>query len=334
MFQASEIQSIVSACAGKIIITTHHKPDGDALGSSLGLYHFLKSMGKDATIISPTDFPNFLDWMPGRLDILIFESDRARTTELLKEAKIIFCLDFNSLSRINDMGEIVEGSSAIKIMIDHHQEPENFANYQYHTIDTSSTCELVYDFIYQNKLTKHINKSAATCLYVGIMTDTGGFKHNSTSSHTHMVASALMELGADHRQINQMVSDQNSLMRLKLIGYAVSRKLVLYENCKVALLTLDRVELAKHQVQTGDTEGLVNYGLSIAGVELSVLIVDRTEKVKMSFRSKNKFPCNIFAKENFEGGGHFHASGGQSTDTLENTTTKFLEKVKLYKEWL
>ncbi len=334
ILQQTEIENLINQCDGNIVITTHHKPDGDALGSSLGLWHFLNALGKKAVVITPTDFPNFLDWMPGRDEVIIYQDHVEQCNEIINAASIVFCLDFNALARINEMGVVVKNSKATLVMVDHHQEPEDFAHFQFHTVKTSSTCELIYDFITNSSHANLVNAQIATCLYVGIMTDTGGFKHSTTSSNTHRAAALLMDKGADHQQINQMVLDQNTLMKLKLIGYSVSRKLRLLQRGKVALLTLSKEELQKHHVQTGDTEGLVNYGLSIAGVELSVLIVDRTERVKMSFRSKNRFPCNTFAKENFEGGGHYHAAGGQSEDTLENTIAKFESKIEEHKEWL
>jgi len=291
-------------------------------------------MGKSAMVITPTDFPNFLDWMPGRNDLKIYKSHEEECDALIADAAIIFCLDFNDLKRINEMGDVVAKSAAKKVMIDHHQEPEDFADYIFHTIDTSSTCELVYDFIANNKTNNHFDADIAACLYTGIMTDTGGFKHSSTGANTHVAAAKLIASGADHVAIAQYILDQFTLTRLQLIGYCLAEKLTLLAKGKVALITLGRTELQQFDVKTGDTEGLVNYGLSVRGVELAVLIIDRTEKVKMSFRSKNRFPCNTFAKENFDGGGHFHAAGGQSEDTLENTIDRFKEKLEGYKQWL
>lgn len=333
-FQQQEIEDLINNCAGNIVITTHHKPDGDALGSSLGLWNYLVNLGKSAVVITPTDFPNFLDWMPGRDSVKIYKGDEENCKALIADAEIIFCLDFNDLKRINEMGDLVEKSAAKKVMIDHHQEPKDFADYTFHTINTSSTCELVFDFIDKSKTNNTIDAAMAACLYTGIMTDTGGFKHNSTKASTHFAAAKLIASGADHVKIAQHILDQFTLTRLKLIGYCLAEKLTLLEKGKVALITLSSEELKPFDVRTGDTEGLVNYGLSVAGVELAVLIIDRTEQVKMSFRSKNRFPCNIFAKENFDGGGHYNAAGGHSEETLENTIEKFKEKIGAYKQWL
>lgn len=333
-FHQQEIEEQIANCSETIVITTHHKPDADALGSSLGLRNWLVNMGKKAVVITPTDFPKFLDWMPKRKSVLVYEGNEDESKKLVAEAGIIFCLDFNDLKRINKLGEYVEQSPATKIMIDHHQEPTDFAQFQYHTIETSSTCELVYNFLHDSKNLNLLDEDIASCLYAGIMTDTGGFRHGNTSSKTFRVAADLLELGADNVAINQEILDQYSLSRFKLIGFSLYEKLRLIHNDKVAVLSMTAKELSKFHVQTGDTEGLVNYGLSISGVELSVLIIDRTERVKMSFRSKKRFPCNIFAKENFSGGGHYNASGGQSELTLEQTVTKFEQVIENYSEWL
>lgn len=334
ILQAAEIENAVKNCKGLIIITTHHKPDADALGSSLGLFHALKAEEKNVQVITPTDFPRFLDWMPGREDLVNFEEETTKATEMVKSSDLIFCLDFNDLSRINELGDIVSSSEAQKIMIDHHQEPKDFADFRYHTIETSSTCELIYEWIQSTSLRAHLNSDIASCLYAGIMTDTGGFRHGNTSSKTFRIAANLMELGANNVEINQSILDQYSLRRFKLIGYSLYEKLKLIENNKVAILSLSADELKQFDVRTGDTEGLVNYGLSITGVELSVLIIDRSVRVKMSFRSKKDFPCNIFAKENFSGGGHYNASGGQSELSLDETIHKFEKVISNYSKWL
>ena len=332
--QTTEIENAVKNCEGLIVITTHHKPDADALGSSLGLYHALKAEGKNVQVITPTDFPKFLDWMPGRDTLINFEEEITKATELVKSSELIFCLDFNDLSRINKMSDIVSASGAQKIMVDHHQEPKDFADFRYHTIETSSTCELIYEWLKSTSLSSHLNRNIASCLYAGIMTDTGGFRHGNTSSKTFKTAADLLELGANNVEINQSILDQHSLRRFKLIGYSLYEKLRLIENNRVAVLSLSAEELKKFDVRTGDTEGLVNYGLSISGVELSVLIIDRSVRVKMSFRSKKEFPCNLLAKENFNGGGHYNASGGQSELSLEETVHKFEKVISNYSKWL
>lgn len=317
-----------------IIITTHHKPDADALGSSLGLYHYLTKLGKSVTIISPTDYPMNLYWMPGENQVINFEENVDRATVITNDADAIFCLDFNDLKRINDFGPIVGDAKAPKVMIDHHREPKDFAKYQYATIETSSTCELIYDFITENGHADLIDKNIASCIYAGIVADTGSFRFNSTSSHTHRVAASLIEAGADSAKIHALLLDNFSLSRYRLMGYILYEKLQIFPEYNTALVSLDRDELKKFDVKTGDTEGFVNFGLGIKGIHFSALIIDRTVRVKMSFRSQGSFPCNEFAAKHFNGGGHLNAAGGASDDSLESTVEKFMALLPEYKEAL
>ena len=317
-----------------IVITTHHKPDADALGSSLGLYHYLTKLGKSVTIISPTDYPMNLCWMPGEDKVINFEEHADRATVITNDADAIFCLDFNDLKRINEFGPIVGDAKAPKVMIDHHREPKDFATYQYATIETSSTCELIYDFITQNGHTDIIDKNIASCIYAGIVADTGSFRFNSTSSHTHRVAASLIEAGADSAKIHALLLDNFSLSRYRLMGYVLYEKLQIFPEFNTALVSLDRDELKKFDVKTGDTEGFVNFGLGIKGIHFSALIIDRTVRVKMSFRSQGSFPCNEFAAKHFNGGGHLNAAGGASDDSLESTVEKFKALLPEYKQAL
>jgi phosphoesterase RecJ-like protein len=316
----------------KAVITTHHKPDSDAMGSSLGLYHFLKVHIPEVQVITPTDYPDFLNWMPGNDHVLIFEGNEARANAIAMDADVIFCLDFNTLSRINEFGETVRRSKAEKVLIDHHQDPEGFEDYSLWTTETSSTSELVYHFIHQQFGREAISRQSAPCLYSGILTDTGNFRHNNTRSSTHRVVADLIELGADITAIHDALYDNFREERLRLIGYTLHSKLEILEDCRTALITLNKDELNQFKVETGDTEGLVNYGLSIKGIVLAVLIIDRTKLVKMSFRSKGDFACNEFAQKHFNGGGHRNASGGQSAESLEATVARFKETIRFYRE--
>lgn len=317
-----------------IIITTHHKPDGDALGSSLGLHNFFKEQGYNSTVISPTDYPSFLNWMPGETEVINFEKQENKALEILKNGHIIFCLDFNDLKRINELGKHVAELPLIKVLIDHHQEPEGFDDFRLWTTKAGSTAQLVFEFISEWKGKDKISQKSADCLYAGIMTDTGSFRFDSVTAETHRITADLIELGARNALIHQLIYDQFTHDRLRFIGFCLYEKLHIIKQYNTALMYISKEELAKFNIQTGDTEGLVNYGLSIEGIELSALIIDRTKLVKMSFRGKGKFPCNKFAKEYFEGGGHFSAAGGQSTDTLENTVNKFRSSLENYKEYL
>ena len=290
------------------MITTHHKPDADALGSSLGLYHFLQKIEIDAAVISPTDYGDFLKWLPGEDNVINFEEQTDRATQLVHEADWVFCLDFNSLKRINEMGKLVEHSAAKKVLIDHHLEPETFADYGLHTAKASSTCELVFMFIEQFDGVELMDKTIASCLYAGMMTDTASFKHSSTYPSTHRVAAVLLEKGAEPNKIYEAVYDNFTADRTRFIGYCISQKLQILEEYHTALICVTADELKKFNSTTGDTEGLVNWGLTIKGIKLSTLIVDRTVLRKMSFRAKGDFPANEFARKYFNGQIHWPGS--------------------------
>lgn len=321
--------------SGKIIITMHLKPDGDAMGSSLGLYSALKNLNVDCTVVSPTDYAEFLQWMPGSEDVLIYDSPhRSKIDQLIQESVYIFCLDFNNLSRLYQMTEKVRQSAAQLIMIDHHTESENFDHQRFYNPTASSTCELIFQFIENQYDKKAIDKNAAQCLYTGIITDTGSFKYSSTSQETLRIASELMKHGAVPQVIYENIFDQNEFIRLQLLGFFLSQRIEIIEDGKVALSYLTAEDLENYHVKTGDTEGFVNYGLSIKGVELSVLFVDRKKIRKVSFRSRKEFPCNEFSKAHFNGGGHYNASGGASYDSLDVCLEKFKKEIANYKNRL
>jgi phosphoesterase RecJ-like protein len=331
---SSLVQSLNERKIQKVVITTHHKPDGDAMGSTLGLWGFLREFVEDVVVCTPTDYSENLFWLPGNEWVLDFEKEAQKVAEKVVAADLIFCLDFNRLSRINQLGDLVRAASAQKVMMDHHLEPEEFADYTYWDHGASSTCELVYSWIENHFGSDHVTPSIATCLYTGLMTDTGNFQHNNTKPNTLRLAADLMEHGADHLMIHANIYDVFSLDRSRLFGYSLYKKLEIIPECKTALIYLDRQELKEFNVQTGDTEGLVNFGLGLKDIVLSVLIIDRTERVKMSFRSKGDFPANELATKHFEGGGHRNAAGGQSTDTLEATVAKFKNVVWEYQSQL
>ncbi len=322
------------ASSGKIVITTHHKPDGDAMGSSLGLYHLLKNAGIDSQVITPTDYAEFLHWLPGNDTVLVYEADKPKSKELINAAEYIFCLDFNALGRINEMGDYIQHSDAKIVMIDHHQDPQDFDHERFVEIGASSTCELIYKYAHKHLDASYMNKDMGECIYTGLITDTGSFRFGSTTSSTIRTAADLMDIGVVPATIYNRLFDQNRLDRLQLLGYFLANKIELIEDGKVALAHFTSEELSRYNVITGDTEGFVNYGLSIKGVQLSALIIDRDYLVKMSFRSTDVFPCNEFSAEFFNGGGHKNAAGGASEDSLENTLTKFKESIKSYRSYL
>lgn len=326
---------LIPGSPANIVITTHHKPDADAIGSSLGLYNFFKVYGiQNVTVVSPTDYGAFLHWMPGNETVINFEEQKEKATQLVEAADYVFCLDFNGLKRINQLGDIVRASKSVKVMIDHHLLPEGFDDYRLWTNKASSTCELIHTFIHLWESEHLINKDIASCIYSGIMTDTASFKHDSTTPNTHRIAAELIEKGADSSHIHSLIYDSYSYDRMRFIGYALYEKMEYLPEYKTALITVTHDEIKRFGVITGDTEGLVNYGLSIEDAELAVLIIDRKVRVKMSFRSKTKFPANEFAREFFNGGGHFHAAGGDSEESLEQVKERFLNALPQYKQYL
>ncbi len=318
-----EITSALSR-ANKIVIVPHKGPDGDAIGSSLGLYHFLKEKGHDVKVIAPNDYPNFLKWLPAQEEILIYENNREACRTLIAEAEIIFTLDFNVLDRTGEMEAPLRESEATFIMIDHHPEPSDYADHTYSDSTMSSTCQMVYKFIHKLRASKSITPKIATCLYTGIMTDTGSFRYRSTSSDTHRVIADLIDKGADNTSIHQNVYDTFSQNRLQLLGVAL-QNLRVNKNLHTAYITLTQEELDRHNFQKGDTEGFVNYALSMEGIIFAAIFIEHKLDgiIKMSFRSKGTFSVNDFARAHFSGGGHLNAAGGRSDLSIEQTVEKF-----------
>ncbi len=335
MNNIKEIQPLLKASKSpKVVITTHHKPDADALGSSLGLLNYLLKIGIQANVVTPTDYGDFLKWMPGESAVINFEEKEKYSQSLVEEADIIFCLDFNALKRINKLGVLVAQSKAIKVLIDHHLEPEGFEQFRLWTTKASSTCELIFWLIELMGDVSVIDEDIASCLYAGIMTDTASFKHGSTTATTHRVAATLLEKGAKSNRIFEAIYDNYSESRTRFIGFCLSEKLQILPEYHTALITVTAEDLKKFKIITGDSEGLVNYGLSITGIKLSVLIIDRTVARKMSFRSKDSFPANEFARKYFNGGGHFNAAGGESLEPIDQVEIKFKAALNEYKNYL
>ena len=330
----SEIKQLLTE-PKKIVIVPHKNPDGDAMGSSLGLYHYLKSLNHDVVVITPNDYPIFLKWIPGDKSVVIFENNKNKSEKLIEHAELIFTLDFNALHRTGEMEKPLSNSKAIKILIDHHQQPDNYAKYVYSDVSICATSQMIYHFIEMLEDTDAITKKIATCLYVGIMTDTGSFKFPSTTSTTHRVIAELIDKGADNSTIHNNVYDTNSYNKLQLLGCALSNLKVL-EDYQTAYISLSENELFKYDFKKGDTEGVVNYGLSIEGVQFAVIFIERKLEgiVKISLRSKGKFDVNKFSREHFNGGGHINAAGGRSLDSLEDTIAYFKSILHKYKKEL
>jgi phosphoesterase RecJ-like protein len=319
----------------KIVITTHHKPDADALGSSLAMWNYLKQYNHDVVVITPSDYPNFLAWMHGNDEVIIFEeNNQKRSEQLVNEADIIFCLDFSSLSRINEMGSLVKGAKGYKVLIDHHLEPEDFADFVHWDMKSAATAELVYDLIEMLGDKDKINLHIAECIYAGILTDTGSFRHPSTTKKVHMTIAELIHIGVNASRVQKLIYDNSSESRLRFLGYALYEKLVVLREYNTAYIAITADELKRFNSVTGDTEGLVNYALSIEGIVMGAVFIDRTDSVKMSFRSVGEFSVNEFARAHFEGGGHKNAAGGKSNLSLEETIQKFLSVLPQYKEKL
>lgn len=312
----------------RIVITTHVKPDADALGSSLGLAGFLQKSGHQVTVITPTDYPEFLHWMDGNKDVLVYnEGNEEKSGYLVENADIVFCLDFSSLDRIEGLGELVRKSEAQKVLIDHHLEPEDFADFVLWSTEAAATAELVYDLIEMLEETEKITIGIAEALYAGLMTDTGNFRHPSTTPKVHHIVAELIELGADVSKVANLIYDNYSLQRLKLMGFALSERLQVIEEYNTAYFALSKEDQARFNYQTGDTEGLVNYGLSIKGINMAAFMRESDDKIKMSFRSIGNFSVKKFASEYFNGGGHKNAAGGVSCDSLEATVERFKQLV-------
>jgi bifunctional oligoribonuclease and PAP phosphatase NrnA len=319
----------------KILITTHHKPDADALGSSLALTGFLKKKGHQVTVITPTDYPGFLQWMQFNEEVIVFnEGNEKRSEQLINESDIIFCLDFSALTRINELGEIIRVSKAYKVLIDHHLEPESFADFEFWNPKAAATAELIFELILKMDEMHLMDQKTAECIYAGIMTDTGSFRHSSTSKRVHQIVGELIDMGVDTAKVHRLVYDNNTEERLKFIGYALCNKLHVLKEYNAAYFAITADDLKAFNSRTGDTEGLVNYALSIENTVLAAIIIDRKEAIKLSFRSVGDFSVNEFSRKHFNGGGHNNAAGGVSYLTLDETVKKFLEVLPEYKEQL
>jgi bifunctional oligoribonuclease and PAP phosphatase NrnA len=308
----------------KIAIIPHRSPDGDAMGSSLAMQRFLEQQGHDPFVAAPNQFPDFLAWMPGAEKVLIYETDKEAVALELARAELVFILDFNALHRTGEMENVLSGLSVPFIMIDHHQEPDTFATVTYSDTSIGSTCELVYNFIALLGKAQEIDQQMATCLYTGIVTDSGSFRYSSTSPTTHRIVAELVEIGVNHTQVHDDLFDNSSFYRLQLLGQALRNLKVLPEH-RASYITLSQKELDCYNYVKGDTEGIVNYGLRVKGVIFTAIFIEHTDEkiIKISFRSKGDFDVNKFARTHFQGGGHINAAGGKSHTSLEETVKKF-----------
>jgi len=334
MTNLKELKNLLSQ-PKRIVIVCHKNPDGDAIGSSLGLYFYLRKNKHDVSVIVPNDYPSFLKWLPGNNEVIIYDNNKSANDKRINDAELIFTLDFNAFHRTGSMEAVLSDSKAIKVMIDHHQQPDDYAKFTFSEVSMSSTCEMVYHFIDMLGDKELIDASIGTCLYTGIMTDTGSFRFPSTTSTTHSVIADLMDRGTENSKIHNAVFDANSESRLQLLGCALKNLKVL-PNYKTAYIYLTQKDLDTYNFKKGDTEGFVNYGLSIEGVIFAAIFIENKQEniIKISLRSKGDFSVNEFSRAHFSGGGHTNAAGGKSDDSLKETLSRFENLLKDYKDIL
>ncbi|MBN8566824.1 MAG: bifunctional oligoribonuclease/PAP phosphatase NrnA [Flavobacteriales bacterium] len=327
----NQISTLLSLLASpkKIAIIPHRNPDGDAMGSTLALYHFLLKLNHQPTVISPNEFPDFLAWLPSSEKVLIFEKDKDYTTEVLKSAELIFTLDFNALHRTGEMQNVLSELKDPFVMIDHHQAPDDYALVTFSDTNYGSTCEMVFDFISVLNQKNQIDTTIATCIYTGIVTDSGSFKFPKTTAKTHRVVAELIDTGINNSEIHHLLFNNNSYESLQLLGKALQNMKVLKSH-KTSYITLTQEELDQFHFKKGDTEGIVNYGLSIKNVILTAIFIENKEEgiIKISLRSTGDFDVNELARLHFNGGGHINAAGGKSFDSMKETILRFEEIVR------
>ena len=306
----------------RLALITHYNPDGDAIGSSLGLMHVLRAAGHEATVVLPNAAPAFLHWMPGYPEAMVHEPKRTDGPALIKAADAVICLDFNRRDRVGGLEEALR-AAPFTVLIDHHQEPEDFAQISFSDASACATSQMVHAIIEALGWSDRISTAAATCLYTGIVTDSGSFRFGSTTPHTMRVAAELMERGVPFTQVHESIHDDNSLQRLRLHGFMLSERLTVLPELATTIITLSRADLDRFNHQPGDTEGFVNLGLSIRGVRLSAFFMERPDLVKVSLRSKGGLPVDGIVRDHFSGGGHRNAAGGQSKESLAATVERF-----------
>ena len=317
-----------------IVIVPHKNPDGDAMGASLALYHYLRPYQHNVCVVVPNDYPDFLKWLPGQETVIAFDMHPTQARQKIKDAMVIFTVDFNALGRVEELKPALEASEAVFIMIDHHEDPETYADYMYSEPEMGSTCEMIYNFICFLGHEDTINTTIATCIYTGIMTDSGSFRFPSTTSSTHRITADLIERGVQNADIHNAVFDTNSPDRIHLMGCALKNLVIMKPH--TAYITLSREELEKYKYKKGDTEGFVNFGLSVKGIKLAAIFIEKPGEphIRISLRSKGDFPVNEMAKLYFNGGGHRNAAGGKSDLPLQETVAKFRDIVARYKDQL
>ncbi len=317
-----------------IVIIPHEHPDGDAIGSALGLAEVLNHFGHKAQIVSPTDYPDFLKWFSSEADITVHSNKKKLANSIIKNSDIMFCVDFNEASRAGKLEKMILEYRNPKILIDHHPYPTYFCDLTISETHYSSTAELIYDVLCKTGFKKHITKNAAEALYTGILTDTGSFNHNTSGPNTFKVVSELMKFGIETQKIQSGVYHNFSASRMKLLGYCLSQKMDVFPEFRTAVISITKKELEDFEFKTGDTEGFVNFPLSINDIVFSAIFIEKEGLVKASFRSKGNFPVNHFSRDHFNGGGHLNAAGGDTKLSLDSAVEKFTQLLPKYKHQL
>ncbi|MCG6190973.1 DHH family phosphoesterase [Maribellus maritimus] len=328
------VSEFLAGSAKNIVIVPHENPDGDAVGSSIGLAEILKNSGQNVCIISPNDYPDFLKWFSSEIEIFVFEREKKKAKEYLKKADLLICVDFNDAKRAAKMEREILGFSNLKLLIDHHPYPLNFCDYTVSEPKYSSTAELIFDFVGKIGFEKYLNHNSAEALYTGILTDTGSFSHNTARPNMFRVVSELMKFGINTDKIQSNIYHNFSSDRMKLLGYCLNEKMEIFPELRSAVISITKAELEKFSFKPGDTEGFVNYPLSINNIVFSALFIEKEGFVKASFRSKGNFPANEFSSTHFNGGGHLNAAGGESKDDFNKTIELFKQLLPRYKHQL
>ncbi len=334
LLTAEQITQLIQLLSEKsrIVLTTHTNPDGDAIGSSMAMLRYLQKKGHEVTAIVPNQFPGFLSWIPEVGEMLIYEENAKVCQQALQDAELVFCLDYNALSRVGVLTDVLKKTKAPRILIDHHIEPEtaSFA-YCFSTTNTSSTAELVYNFIDVMGDTDLIDREMAECLYTGIITDTGSFSFSANNEETYRVTAELIRNGLDALKIHRLIYDTFSENRLRLLGHAISNRMLIWDDLHTALIYFNKSDLQQFNYQVGDAEGIVNFPLSMEKINLSILITERDKKIRMSFRSKGDFSVNELTRKYFNGGGHKNAAGGTFYKSIDETIEKIKKIITGYK---
>ena len=326
---AQDIKSLLQL-PKDVVILTHRNPDGDAIGSSLAMYHYLRKYGHSVTVICPSEYPGFLSWMVDVDQIVVYDTDEELVQQRIEKAEIAFCLDFNALDRIDKVGDILSGQQKLtKILIDHHLHPEGFADFMISDPSASSTCEMVHEFIVSLGDQNLIDRTIGDCLFTGILTDTGSFKYG-TSAKLFRIVAKLLELGVDDYELQDLIFNSLDEKHLRLLGHCLHNRMEILPEYQTGIITLTKEDYTELDIQRGDTEGIVNYLLKIKNVKVAAFIMEQPKIVKISLRSKGDFSVQEIAKKHFRGGGHKNASGGASFQPLSTTVKKFKEVLPKY----